>query len=74
MPDDRPRRPSDNPSDSPVEVKADYPLGIEPEELVAMLMEGLADLEAGRVVSMEEADRMIDEALAEQRAEQARKH
>ncbi|WP_448188372.1 hypothetical protein [Azospirillum sp. sgz301742] len=65
MPDDRPRMPSDGPND--------YPLGIEPEELIAMLMEGLADLEAGRVVSMEEADRMVDEALAQQRAEQARK-
>lgn len=72
MPDDRANIPQDEPDDDFGPDGMDYELDIEPDELIAMLMEGLADIEAGRVHTMAEANRMIDEALEQQRAERTR--
>ena len=74
MPDDRPKVPyEDDPSDDAGLNGGNYPLDIDPDELVAMLEEGLADIDAGRVVSLEELDRMVEEAFARQDAELAGK-
>jgi len=51
----------------------DEELARERAHLLAMLQEGLDDIEAGRIVSMEEMERMIDEAFASQDAESAAK-
>ena len=64
MPDGYP-----NPAPEPV----DDELERERAKFVEMLEEGLADIDAGRVVSLEDLDRMIDEAFAQQDADLARK-